>query len=119
MHVSYLDACEVLNADLIDGYGGQETRDWNNATATTIPCNVQPDSGEEDTDRRETTITRWRLFCGPTAPLSAFSRVRWAGALEPDGSTPSDLEVDGDVEVHSLRGRRHHLEARLKRVSDD
>lgn len=108
----------LLNAEEVSGYGGQLQRDWPNATETRVVCNVQPDSGSEELERRETTVTRWRLFCDPGKPLDAYSRVKWAGALEPDGVTLSDLEVEGDVELHSLRGRPHHLEARLKRVRD-
>lgn len=119
MHVTYRDQADLVNAPLVSGYGGQQERDWDAASVKAdIPCNVQPDDGSEELERRETTVTRWRLFCGPSEPLTAYSRVRWAGALDPDGVTVSDLEVEGDVEVHSLRGRRHHLEVRLKRVRD-
>jgi hypothetical protein len=107
--VRYRDTVVRVRAPLITGYGGQEKRDWPNAARTTIRANVQPDRTVELNDQRQTTVTRWRLFCGPAEEIVATDRVEW------DGRT---LEVDGDVELWKRSGAPHHQEAVLRGVSD-
>ena len=105
----YPDVSTVLNAPLVDGYGGQRTRDWANATRTTVRCVVQPVSSDEDNDRRQTTATRWWAAYDPSAPLDPSSRVEW------DGQT---LEVDGEIGRWKRRGTVQHLEVTLRRATD-
>lgn len=117
MRHRYRDAVTILNAPEVEGYGGQQVRNWDAAVLTRdVPADVYPISTQsgsiEETDRRELTITSWNLHCAATWPLSAESRVRWAGA-------PGDLEVDGEVGVNPLRGLPHHVEATLRLVSDE
>lgn len=109
---TYHDSVTVLNAELIDGYGGQQTRDWAHATRTVVSANVQPVSTpQEQLDRRDLTISRWFLYCAPGEPLDAYSRILWDDPDRP-------MEIDGDPQVHHLRGEPHHIEAFLRRVGD-
>lgn len=105
------DTAVRLRAPVTAGYGGQTQQpDWANAVEKTLKVAVQPISSEEETDQRQTTITRWRMFVGPDDDILATDRFRWAGRV---------LEVDGDV-GQWRRGRGlHHLEVVLKAVSDD
>jgi hypothetical protein len=117
MRHRYRDSVTILNAPQVTGYGGQEVRNWDAAVPTPdVPADIYPvntQSGSiEVTDRRELTITSWTLHCAATWPITATSRVRWAGA-------PGDLEVDGEVGVHPFHGLPHHVEATLRLVRDD
>lgn len=101
------DTVDRLRAPLVGGPYGNQTRDWANATSVTYPAEVQPVSSTEDVVNQQQTITRWRLFLGPTADLEATDRIEW------DGDT---YEIDGDVERWKRRGAPHHLEAVLMRA---
>lgn len=112
----YHDRVTVLNAPEVSGYGGQTLRDWEHAVATAnVPANVQPSrtlSGStEDTDRQNVTVTRWLMFCDPEVPLDSGSRVLWDDPDRP-------LEVQGAPGVMKHRGVPHHLEAALRRVTE-
>lgn len=114
----------MLNAPLAEGWGGQQSRDWAQQTVSEpYAATVQPistDAGStEETDRRQLTITSWRMFGGPELlqVLTAESRVRWDGAVGPE-NPEGELEVDGEVGRFRLRGRDHHVAASLRRVSD-
>lgn len=112
------DVVTILNAPLSETYGGQLSRNWEAAQLfPDVPADVQPIGSQEDTDRRDTAITRWRIILGPGEPLNAASRVRWAGAVR-EGDPLGELDVEGDVGLFKLRGRPHHQEAVLKRVVD-
>lgn len=93
------------------GYGNTR-RDWANATIQPYPAEVQPfpgaSSSSEDVVDQNRTTTRWRIFLGPDADLAATDRIEW------DGLT---YEVDGDVERWKRRGRLHHLEAILIKIT--
>ncbi|GAA2516693.1 phage head completion protein [Winogradskya humida] len=102
------DRVTRLRAPLVgDGYGNQE-RDWDQAVAVEYPAGVGPASSTEDVHDQQRTTTRWRVFLPPTADLEATDRVTW------DGTT---FEVDGDVERWKRRGRLHHVEAVLLKVT--
>lgn len=111
----FRDVVTVLNAPEVSGYGGQEIRDWDHAVPYRSPAEVQPVStmsgAIEVTDRRNLTITRWRMHVPALTPIDAASRVLWD---DPD----APLEVDGEVELHKLRGVPHHVEVNLRRATD-
>lgn len=108
MRQRYAESLDILNAPLTEGYGGQETRDWAQQTSVRTPAQVYPESrGLENTDRTELTVTRWRVHIPAGEPVDEASRLLWEGLL---------LEVEGEVELHKLRGRAHHLELTAKRT---
>jgi hypothetical protein len=96
----------------VDKYGNTTSeRDWANATHTPYPgLMVQPDGSTEAVGDRPSVITGWRLITpkGRDFPALATDRVEWEGLT---------LAVDGEVGRFKVRGRLHHAEARLKRVS--
>lgn len=113
MSVLFGEAVTLVRAPLkVDKYGNTTSeRDWANATRTPYPgLMVQPDSSSEAAGDRPTVITGWRLITpkGRDFPALPTDRVEW------DGLT---LAVDGEVGRFRVRGRLHHVEARLKRVS--
>lgn len=115
MKLRYRDRVTILNAPNSTGYGGQVIRNWDSPDVEVlpnVPAAVQPLSQFEETDRREMTITLWRMHCNVGLPITAESRVRWSGAT-------GDLDVDGEVEVHAFQGRPHHVEATLRLVRDE
>lgn len=102
------DQITRVRAALVEGPYGNQERDWDNAPPGVVyPAEVQPVSSTEDVVNQQQTVTRWRLFLGPSAGLVATDRVLW------DGGT---YEVDGDVERWKRRGVLHHLQAVLMRV---
>jgi hypothetical protein len=108
MRQAFRDRVQVSNAPVEEGYGGQSIRDWEQATTSEpIPAKVAPVSTPvEETDREQLTITSWRVELPLPLP---------AGALEPEAESRllwegKTLEVDGEVELHKHRGKRHHLE---------
>lgn len=106
----YGDAVTLVRAPLVAGYGGAEVRDWDNATRTVLPGNVQPVSTTEDGDARQTTVSRWRAELNVEPTVLATDRVEWEGLV---------LEVDGEVELHKdRRGRPHHRTLLLRRAVD-
>lgn len=99
-------------AALISGGYGNQQRDWATATSVTYPAVIGPVSTSEDVVDQVRTVTRWRMFLPPSADVVATDRIEWD-----DGSGVKTFEVDGDVEVWKRRGRRHHLEAALLKVT--
>lgn len=56
-------------------------------------------------DRSAPTVTRYRLFLPASAfPLADQDAIRWRGHT---------LQIEGQVEEHTLGGRLHHLEAEV------
>lgn len=102
------DSVTRLRAPLVTGPYGNELYDWPNATSVDYAAEVQPVSSTEDVVNQPQTVTRWRMFLLPDANVKATDRIVWAGLT---------LEVDGEVEQWRPRGRLHHFEAVLKRVS--
>lgn len=116
---THQDRVTILNAPEAEGYGGQSIRQWQQATATQVPATVQPfwAGGSEQTDRRDTTVSNWRIFVNPDAPLDYASRVIWEGAAR-EGDPQGLLEVEGDVGLFKFGRRPHHKEATLRRTLD-
>jgi len=91
-------------------YGNPASIDWTEGTLNKLDlaCEMQPLSGDEDVAQQQRTTTRWRLFLPADADMTAKDRWRFYGV---------DYEVDGDIEPWRARGKEHHREARLIRVS--
>lgn len=91
-------------------YGNPDSVDWTEGTLgkLDLPCEMQPESSDEDIVQQQRTTSRWRLFLPAGADMTARDRWRFFGV---------DYEVDGDVEHHRRGGREHHLEARLLKVT--
>jgi len=96
----------------VDKYGNPSTvRDWALAARTVVyGVSVQPDGSTEATGDRTAVITGWRLISerGRDVDLLRTDRIEF------DGMT---LEVDGKVGRLRMRGRVHHIEARLQEVT--
>lgn len=93
-----------------DGYGNSKA-DWNSASSITYPAAVQPmtlRSSNENVVDQSRTVTRWQMFLPPSADVIATDRIEWNGQI---------FEVDGDIEVWKRRGRPHHIEAVLVKVT--
>lgn len=113
MSLLYGETVTLVRAPLkVDKYGNTTSeRDWANAERWSYHgLMVQPDASSEATGDRPSVVTGWRLITpkGLDFPALATDRVEW------DGLT---LAVDGEVGRFKVRGRLHHAEARLKRVS--
>lgn len=91
-------------------YGNPSAIDWAEGTLDKLdlPCEMQPESSDEDVVQQQRTTSHWRLFLYAGADLTAKDRWRFNSV---------DYEVDGEVEHHRARGREHHIEARLLKVS--
>lgn len=91
-------------------YGNPGGIDWTEGTLSKLdlPCEMQPESSDEDVVQQQRTVTRWRLFLPLGSDITASDRWRFLGV---------DYEVVGDVETWRFRGKEHHIEARLQRVS--
>lgn len=101
----------VVRAPLVSGYGGQQVRDWEAASRWTYDgCNVQADTSQEFTDRRDVTVTRWRANLPADATVEPADRVEWERR---PGWT---FEVYGDPELLLSRGIPHHVELVMTRV---
>ncbi|MFE1763105.1 hypothetical protein ACFW81_02615 [Streptomyces angustmyceticus] len=108
----YAETVTLVRAPLkVDKYGNATTdRDWPRAERWSYHgLMVQPDASSEAVGDRPSVITGWRLMTqkGRDFPALPTDRVEW------DGLT---LTVDGEVGRFKIRGRLHHVEARLKRV---
>ncbi len=72
--------------------------------ADKVPCEMnQIDSVEMPIDN--TVTSRCRIVVGPQC-AAASSRVLWRGQY---------FEVEGNPEMHTVRGRVHHYEAIVKK----
>lgn len=91
-------------------YGNPASIDWTEGTLNKLdlPCEMQPLSGDEDVEQQQRTITRWNLFLPAGADITAKDRWRFLGV---------DYEVDGEVEPWRVRGREHHRECKLIKVT--
>ena len=91
-------------------YGNPAAIDWTEGTLDKLdlPCEMQPEAGDEDVVQQDRTATRWRLFLEAGADMTAKDRWRFSEV---------DYEVDGEVQPWRIRGREHHREVRLIRVS--
>ncbi|MGI8576483.1 MAG: hypothetical protein ACR2KG_00875 [Nocardioidaceae bacterium] len=88
-----------------DDYGAPITT----TSTVTIGAEVRPLGSLETVNNTQDLVhTRYRLFLPRTAILDASASVSWAGAT---------LQVEGDLERHTVRGRVHHLEAIVVKTS--
>lgn len=106
---AYGDSVDLLQAALVAGYGGQQVRDWANATTTTIAAAVQPRSSVELVDGRQVTTTGLSMHCAVDSGLRAVDRVVWRGTT---------YEVDGEPLTYSIGGTADHIEVSLQRVEE-
>lgn len=89
---------------------GDTIPDWATATTHTVPgCCVQPDNGDEVTDRgRDAVVRRWKVLGPAGADVTSLDRVRWDGA---------DYDVDGPIASWSSpSGALAHVEFVIQRV---
>jgi hypothetical protein len=107
---SYGDSAVLVQAGLVSGWGGQQVRDWDNATRKTIACAVQPRTTSEFTDQRQATSTDMVLHCGPEVALRAVDRIEYGGHT---------YEVEGEPAVHRSFGRADHIEVVLNRIAEE
>jgi hypothetical protein len=121
----YGDTITVVHAPVTqDPYTGNDTRDWDNATRTTVAADVQPASEQELNDRRQVTVTRWAVECSPVdtggnaLTVEAADRVEWHGAPRATDGSSEPLDIDGEVGVFMRHSVPHHLEFTLKRFSE-
>jgi len=102
------DRVARLRASLISAGYGNQAPDWANATSTSYPAAVGPLSSVEDVVDQQQTTTRLRLILPASADVAAADRIVWAGQT---------YEIDGEVIAVKRRGRTHHLEAVLIKVT--
>jgi hypothetical protein len=113
MSLAYRDMVVRLRAPLkVDKYGNATTvRDWSLAERMPVTgVEVQPDGSSETNGDRELVITGWKIYTPRGRDLDLIKTDR----VEYDGMT---LEVDGEIGRHKLRGRVHHVEVRVRRVT--
>lgn len=100
----YGDSVVVVHAPLTTGgWGGQQVRDWANATRTTVSAAVQARSVTEQATGREIITTDKRVHLGGAVAITEVDRVEWRGGT---------YEVTG-VEPHFQQGRMDHLEVTM------
>jgi len=105
----------VVRAAVVTDRYGNQTRDWANASRTTVTgVNVQPAAAPahstERIEDRQTTSTEWRLYTDRGVDLD----LRETDRVEFDGMT---LEVDGKVgRWPAPYGGVHHVEAQLVEI---
>lgn len=113
MTLLFYQTVAVVRAPLTADRYGNQVRDWENATRTTVTgVNVQPATSEEATDDRQVSVSGWEMQTSEGVDLDLLATDR----VEYDGMT---LEVVGKVgRWPSPWGPGvHHVEARLKEVS--
>lgn len=102
------DQVARLRAPLVAGGYGNQAPDWPHATSVTYPAAVGPLTTSEDVvDQQQTTI-RLRLILPASADVAAADRIVWGGQT---------YEIDGEVVAVKRRGRIHHHEAVLVKVT--
>jgi hypothetical protein len=100
----------LVQAPLVGGWGGQQVRDWDNATRKALSCAVQPRTTAEFTDQRQATSTDLVLHCSPDAGVRAVDRFEYGGHT---------YEVEGEPALHRMGGRPDHLEVVLNRIAEE
>lgn len=87
---------------------GNTVFDWN-ADAAVEPCHVGNPATSESNQARNTVTTSRLAILLPTTVGRSDARARWRGV---------EYEVDGEVvPITDLRGKVHHCEATLRRVT--
>ena len=106
---TYGDTFTLVKAALVDGYGGQRVRDWSSATRVVYAGSVQPVTGSEDAQLRETVTARYRVNTAAGVPVESVDRVEWRG---------HSFEVVEGPELHGMTGRADHLEVLVEEVTE-
>lgn len=101
---AYYDTATRLRAGSRTDRYQNTTDDWSSPSTLEFACAIQPASTSEDIINRDTVVTRWRLHCAADIDITPIDRVSWRGRT---------LAVDGDLELHLLRGAPDHFEAFL------
>ena len=111
---AYGDSIVILDAPLVDGYGGQRVRDWDNATETTVSAAVQPVSARqiaatEIDSARMVVISGQNVHVPPGTDVDATMRVRWGGDV---------YWVEGPPDVHRMFGVEDHIEFVMRLIEE-
>lgn len=96
------DSIVLLRAPVVTDAYNNRTLDWDNATATTLPAQVQPLNSSENLGAgdRDQTVTRYEVWVAPDTDVLARDRVEYGGLL---------LAVDGEpLLVKDTSGTPHH-----------
>lgn len=100
---TYGDAVTIVRAALVDGYGGQQVRDWANAVRFTgVAASVQPVRSTEQSTGRQLATTDKVMHTADD--VYATDRIEWRG---------NTYEVIG-VEAHYNTGVFDHYECDLR-----
>lgn len=104
------DRVSVLAAaDMAENSQGNPVPDWENAPSVMEPAFVTNTASSESLASQDQVTTSRLAVLLPTTTARPDSRILWHGL---------EFEVDGDVmPVPDLRGRTHHCEAILRRVT--
>lgn len=103
---TYGDMLTRVRADLVDGYGGQRIRDWDNAVRVDMVASVQVVTVTEVATGRQLVTTDRLANVGDQ--ILETDRVEWHG---------NTYEVTG-VEDHYQSGRLDHYEVHLALVME-
>lgn len=103
---TYGDVATRVRAALVEGFGGQQVRDWPNATRLVMVASVQAVTVTEDDTDRQVTTTSKRMNTG--VEVLVTDRVEWHG---------NTYEVEG-VEPAYVTGRFDHYEAALNLIEE-
>lgn len=102
------DKVNIVRAPLTTDAHGNQVRDWPSATRQfDVAADVQPATTTEQTDGRQTTLTRWRVFLPASMDVLVTDRLEWRGLI---------FEVDGEPERWYRRGAAHHVELLARRI---
>jgi hypothetical protein len=94
-------------------YGNPAAIDWTEAGLGKVdyPCEFQPEPGRtssvEDVQQQQRVLSHWVLFLPAGADITDVDRWRFLGI---------DYEVES-IKPRRARGKEHHLELRVLRVS--
>lgn len=90
---------------IYDDYGNDQYVD----VEVAYPAEVRPLGSAETVGGRQTVESRYRVFLPPTATdVTATDALGWRDAT---------LELQGDVEPHTIGGRVHHYEVIAARIT--
>ncbi|MFF4547261.1 hypothetical protein ACFY1J_24045 [Streptomyces sp. NPDC001406] len=97
----------ILRGRGTDGFGDPLAGDPDEFEVT--GTSMQPASSIETLDGGDQVVSLWDWFVPPGTDVRATDQVRWRGAV---------YDVDGDPPpIDDERGRPHHIEVRLRRVT--
>lgn len=110
----YGDSVVIVDAPLVDGYGGRRVRDWANATRTTVSAAVQPVSARqiaatEMNAGRMVVISGQNVHVPAGTAVDATMRVEWGG---------DTYWVEGPPDVHHMFGVEDHIEFVMRLIEE-